>query len=528
MPSLTTLAIALAALVIGAVIGFAMSRRPAAKPESANKQDSLLRGAFERSQAGIGYVDADGRWLFVNRKLLQMLGYDTSELMKTQLRQLTHAEDRKREARLFGDLHAGRTAGYTIVKRLLRKSRDYQEYRVVMTRCADAPPVYQCVIQEWISDATGVDNVAEALEDFEEAAVIRCDTTGKITGWNRGAERLFGNTATEVIGSNWTRFHPGNSAVNIQKLSGAAQSGVLQSTEPRLRSDNARINVRSTIVAYGRSRESGGFVEICLPADASQSALDVTRGEIDGLRKEVARYDALEAQLRATIAATRATNAELSRKVRLLANALRKLLTESREKAPAVVAADSPAPPPEAEKLEWVEMTGSDLPGMLQRVVAESRTGTLRLRSDDGETRLMFADGQLVACSSEKDERLLGQLLVDAGIIDDEQRRAAVEAHRANGVPFGNSIVGLGMVTQQDLEDFIRAKTKHELADAAQWEHVKTAFVTSDLPPQSLIPVAIDVLSLVNELSASEITASDRSGRRRSATGRAAVRRSRR
>ena len=542
MLSLSTLAIVLAILAAGGFIAMAMKKRPVGKgapPAGGNRQEALLRGAFERSPAGIGYLDAEGKWLFTNRRLLQLLGYDLTELMKYPLRNLTHAEDRKREARLYGDLHGGRTTGYTIVKRLLRKTRDYREYRVQMNRCADAPPVFQCVLQEWVSEATGVDSIADALEEFDQTAVIRCDSTGTIRGWNRGAERLFGYTPTDVVGSNWARLHPGNAAVNSQKLSEAAQKGVRQSTEPRLRNDGRQVSVHSTIVSYGHSRDAGTFVEICRPAEEAESAIDAMRAEHETLRKELAKRDALEVELRGTVATVRATNAELSRKVRLLANALRKLLTEPHKAAAAAAAksfaAPAPAPAPAEETIEWVDIAGSEVAEVLKGVVAESRTGTLRLRSDEGETRLIFARGHLVACASEKDERFLGQLLVDAGLITDEQRKEALEVHRTNGVPFGSSIVSLGLLSQESLAHFIRAKTKEELADVARWETVRTTFVSSESTPESLVPVEIDVMSLVSELTGGEPApvaatpvetpkASGRSGRRRSGASRAASR----
>jgi hypothetical protein len=154
-------------------------------------------------------------------------------------------------------------------------------------------------------------------------------------------------------------------------------------------------------------------------------------------------------------------------------------------------------------ELNWRGVAGEDFGNTLAAVAEEARSGVLHLRSDHGEKRFVFENGQLIACSSDRDERLLGQLLVDAGVIDEEQRGAALESHRATGVPFGSSIVKLGLATEDDVAEIIRTKAKNEIADATAWQQAEWAFTESTTAAADMVPIAIDVLAVLAELTPS-------------------------
>jgi hypothetical protein len=105
-----------------------------------------------------------------------------------------------------------------------------------------------------------------------------------------------------------------------------------------------------------------------------------------------------------------------------------------------------------------------------------------------------------VAVTSDSDDTLLGQLLLDAGVIDESQLQAALEAHRASGSPLGSSLVKLGLATQHDIEEILRAKAKRELADAESWGDAESSFTSADAPTGTLVPIAVDVLAILAEL----------------------------
>ncbi len=500
---------ALAAMLV--LLAFLILRRrrrarPAA-PAAAVPLDrpKMLQAAFDRAPAGIGFVTGDGQWLEANRRLVSILGYTASELASFPLRLLTHPDDRKREAPLLAEIRAGKRASYAISKRLMRRTGDYKSARVHMLRCAESPqPLYQVTVDEG-TQQTPVESVFAAMADVDGSAAILCDASGNITGWNKGAERLFGHEAGDIVSTPWMKLHAGETKESLTRLIGtAAQNGFARALNKRVLRDGSNVVVRSVIIP-DLLRGDGSFLEICHEetAAARTSATDpnafLARAleENASLHDAVARAESTEAELRKNVASLKAMNAELSRKVRLAATAIRKMLPAQR---PPDTPRSTPAAPAAIAR-QWRDVAATEFGEALSEVAEQSRSGVLHLRSNQGEKRFVFERGSLIACSSDRDERLLGQLLVDAGIIDEAQRGAALESHRATGVPFGSSIVKLGLATEDDVAEIIRAKAKNEIAEAAAWKQAEWAFTESAPAAAEMVPIAIDVLAVLAELT---------------------------
>lgn len=495
LPALWTL---LAILVGVAFFHFRGRGKAAAAPsQQIEPIDRLLRSAFDRSPVGVGYLDPNGSWLFVNKRLASLLGYSAGELLNVPMRMLTHGDDRKREAPLLASVRSGRSNGYTIVKRLHRKSGEYRTFRVQLLRCGDdQSAVHQCTIEEVAQQATSVEQVVSALHAVEEAAVIHCDGSGTITAWTRGAERLFGRTEAEVLGRPWHSLHDVTHSEITALLTEAAQSGKAERTVSRKRPDGTVVNFASTIVPYSLMH-STGFVEICREETTASFATLAT--QVRDLTAECATLREQDASNTNVIASLRTYNAELARKLRVLASGIKKLMAE-REAAglPSLRPISDPAITP-------IRIPAAQLPDTIdeaiRHVVEQHRSGTLAIRATDGEQHLEFDEGRLIAFSSGRKENFLGQLLVDGGVITEEQRVATLDDHRASGRPFGSSLLHLGFATAADLATVIRTKAQRELAESINWEGSTFVFTERSDEGRGLAPVSIDVLDILSEIA---------------------------
>ena len=525
----------LAAIATAAIVIVHRRARPAAVADTTehDARDLFLRNAFERASLGIGFMNGEGQWLDANRRFLSALGYTRAELGNVPLRLMTHAEDRKREASLFAELRSGKRSGYAITKRLQRKSGEYRTFRVQMLRCAESPQaIYQCSIDDGDQQATRLELISSALDEFDNAAVIFCDATGVVSGWNRGAEAMFGYTETEIVGKPWGTLHRDSNSSSVAKLlTSAAQHGFTRTVTARVRKDGGGMNVRSVLIPDLRGRDSAGFFEVCYLEGAPQATRPRSHDESqhmhdlrednahlreelerhlaavrqlaeihtqnESLRQAVERKSAVEAQLRDVVTTLRVANTELTRKVRILSGAVRKMV--SARKAEGGSPVNVSLPPGMDDHLEWSDLRGSALHDTVRRIAQQQESGLLQLRSGAAEKRLVFEAGRLVAITSDNDDRLLGQLLVDAGVIDEEQRRQVLESHRATGMPFGSSIVRMGLATEEDIAEIIRAKAKRELEDAATWSEGQAAFTASETHAE-LMPIAVDILAVLTEL----------------------------
>jgi PAS domain S-box-containing protein len=83
--------------------------------------DGQFRDAMEFSTIGTALVSLDGRWLYTNATIRNLLGYDDAELRATTFLELTHPDDLDGDMAHVGRLLAGEIAAYELEKRYLRK-----------------------------------------------------------------------------------------------------------------------------------------------------------------------------------------------------------------------------------------------------------------------------------------------------------------------------------------------------------------------------------------------------------------------
>ncbi len=77
--------------------------------------------AFEQLSIGIAHAALDGRWLQVNHKMCEIVGYTREELLATTFPALTHPEDLADCLTMGERLLEGKISDYTLEKRYIRK-----------------------------------------------------------------------------------------------------------------------------------------------------------------------------------------------------------------------------------------------------------------------------------------------------------------------------------------------------------------------------------------------------------------------
>jgi len=85
------------------------------------ESEEMFRATFEQAAVGIAHVAPDGRWLRVNRKLCDIVGYSRDELMKLTFQEITHPEDLEADLAYVKQILAGEIHTYSMEKRYVRK-----------------------------------------------------------------------------------------------------------------------------------------------------------------------------------------------------------------------------------------------------------------------------------------------------------------------------------------------------------------------------------------------------------------------
>jgi PAS domain S-box-containing protein len=193
-------------------------RAPPGKAESAAQAvQECFRGTFENAAVGIAHIDAEGRWLRINRKFLDMLGYSEEELRSLHFSDLTHPEDREEDLRQYGLLVRGELESYAIEKRYIRKGGLPIWVRVTRSPQRDntGRVVHSLSVVEDIAARKQAEEVLgesrQRLGRIIESAmdaIVTVDEEQHIVLFNPAAERMFGCPAAQALGSPIDRFIP--------------------------------------------------------------------------------------------------------------------------------------------------------------------------------------------------------------------------------------------------------------------------------------------------------------------------------
>src|SRR5499426_2604792 len=111
------------------------------------------RAIFENAAIGIARVAQDGRWLEVNQRLCDIVGYSREELMTKTFGDITHPDDLESDWNQARRLLAGEIENYSMEKRYYRKDGSivWVNLTVSLARKADGSPDYFTSVHEDIS-----------------------------------------------------------------------------------------------------------------------------------------------------------------------------------------------------------------------------------------------------------------------------------------------------------------------------------------------------------------------------------------
>jgi PAS domain S-box-containing protein len=117
------------------------------------ESEERFRSAFEQAAVGISHTALDGRFLRVNQRNCEMLGYSQEEMLGLTFQQITHPDDLNVELNQLNALLAGQTRTYSIEKRYIRKDHSlvWVNRTVGLVREPTGEPKYLIAVAEDIS-----------------------------------------------------------------------------------------------------------------------------------------------------------------------------------------------------------------------------------------------------------------------------------------------------------------------------------------------------------------------------------------
>jgi diguanylate cyclase (GGDEF)-like protein/PAS domain S-box-containing protein len=121
--------------------------------ETLTESEARFSATFEQAAVGIAHVGTDGRWLNVNRRCCEIVGYSKEELLKFTFGDITHPDDLEADMALVRELLRGKRTTYSMEKRYFKKDKElvWVNLTVALVRKPDGKPDYFILVIEDIT-----------------------------------------------------------------------------------------------------------------------------------------------------------------------------------------------------------------------------------------------------------------------------------------------------------------------------------------------------------------------------------------
>ena len=193
--------------LLGAIVDITARKQAEA---SLLESERRFRRTFELAGSGVAHIGMDRRFLRVNRRLCEILGYPQDELLRLTGRQISHPDDLDVINAQRPRLYAGEIDSVRVEKRYLRKDGSivWVSFTMVVERDAAGKPQYEIA---FFDDITARKQAEAALRESEERfrsvvdsandGILVYDKQLNVVAGNLAAERILGLPLADIIGA---------------------------------------------------------------------------------------------------------------------------------------------------------------------------------------------------------------------------------------------------------------------------------------------------------------------------------------
>ncbi|NUQ21109.1 MAG: PAS domain S-box protein [Gemmatimonadaceae bacterium] len=149
----------------------------------------------EQAPVGIAHQTLDGRWLWINQRFCELLGWPREELLDNTLESISHPDDLAATREFAEHVRAGSRAEYTIERRYLRKDGGvvWARRTVSLVRDGLGQPAYLVTFLHDVTDQKrGESDLRESETRYRELADAAAERASARAGFLADASRLLG------------------------------------------------------------------------------------------------------------------------------------------------------------------------------------------------------------------------------------------------------------------------------------------------------------------------------------------------
>lgn len=189
--------------------------------EALRHSEEMFRATFEQAAVGIAHVAPDGRWLRVNQRLCEIVGYSPTDMLTRTFQDITHDDDLETDMKYVGQMLSGEIQNYSMNKRYLHKTGKivWANLTVSLVRDANGQPDYFVSVIEDITALKAAQLelmrseeryriVSELISDF--AYLYRVEPDGALIAEWATEDSYIRATgfALSEIGGTYRLYHP--------------------------------------------------------------------------------------------------------------------------------------------------------------------------------------------------------------------------------------------------------------------------------------------------------------------------------
>jgi PAS domain S-box-containing protein len=173
--------------------------------EALRESEQRFRATFENAPIAMTHMDLDGRWIRVNPRFCEIMGYESTELLNTYFAEVSPPDEIEEEVHQMACLRRGEIPFFTMEKQYTTKDGRvlWLELTCALQRDSQGRPEYYARFAQDITERKRAQDAVKRqarLIDLSPDGILSRQPDGTITFWSKGAEALYGWTAKEAMG----------------------------------------------------------------------------------------------------------------------------------------------------------------------------------------------------------------------------------------------------------------------------------------------------------------------------------------